>query len=156
MALNPGDPAPSLSIRNQSGKTVKLSDYSGKYVLLYFYPKDNTPGCTIEAKSLRDHYAEFTKLNAVILGVSKQDETSHKEFISQHQLPFDLLVDSDGTLAKSVGVDSIPVVGLLKRQSVLIDPAGRIAKIYRDVDAGKHAEEVLADIQKVQKQPKQK
>jgi peroxiredoxin Q/BCP len=146
MALVPGEKAPDFQAKNQHGKTIKLSDYKNKFVLIYFYPKDDTPGCTVQAQGLRDKYDEFKKANAVILGVSRQDEKSHKEFIAKYNLPFDLLVDSDGSLAKSLGVGSMPVLSLSKRQSVLVNPAGKVVRFYEDVDPKKHADDVLGDI----------
>lgn len=151
LALKAGDHLPSFTIKNQAGKTIKSEDLAGKYVLLYFYPKDETPGCTREAQMLRDKAADFKKQNAVIYGVSTQDEKSHQAFIAKEKLNFDLLVDTDGKLAKSCGISSIPVVGLHKRQSLLIGPDGRVVKFYDDVDPAKHADEVLKDLQATKK-----
>lgn len=145
-ALSVGALAPNFSTKNQDGKTVSLSDYAGKPVLLYFYPKDETPGCTKEACQFRDQYAEFKKQGAVVLGLSRQDVKSHKEFSEKHHLPFDLLVDKEGTIAKAYGVGKFPVLGLLKRQSVLISKDGHVIKFYEDVDPEKHAAEVLKDL----------
>ena len=148
LGLTPGQQAPDFSIKNQDGKVIRLSEFKGKPVLLYFYPKDDTPGCTKEACNFRDEFSKFKSAGAVVLGISKQDEKSHQEFKSKHHLPFDLLIDSDGALAKSYGVDSYPGVGLLKRQSVLIAANGKILKVYKDVDPDTHASEVLRDLQK--------
>lgn len=146
-ALTPGTSVPEVSAKNQNGKLVKMADQKGKYVLLYFYPKDNTPGCTKEAQELRDVHPSFKKLNAVVFGVSKQDESSHKKFIQEHSLPFDLLVDSDGSFAKSMGVE-MTMMGLFhKRQSLLIGPDGKVIKFYADVQPASHALDVLKDIQ---------
>jgi peroxiredoxin Q/BCP len=145
-ALSVGALAPNFSAKNQKGETKRLSDFAGKPVLLYFYPKDETPGCTKEACQFRDHYKEFKNQGAVILGLSRQDEKSHKEFSEKHSLPFDLLVDKDGTIAKAYGVGKYPVLGLFKRQSVLIGKDGHVIKFYEDVDPEKHAEEVLKDL----------
>lgn len=139
-------PAPSFSAKNQDGKVVSLSDFKGKPVLVYFYPKDDTPGCTKEACLLRDYYSQFEKAGASILGVSRQDAKSHQEFRKKHRLPFDLLVDEDGSLAKAFGVGLYPVVGFHKRQSVLIDRGGQVVRFYDDVDPAAHASEVLKDI----------
>ena len=141
-----GDLAPDFTTVNQDGKTVKLSDLRGKPVLLFFYPKDNTPGCTKEACSLRNEYSDYRKQNVTILGISRQDEKSHREFRDQHSLPFDLLVDKSGDIAKSFGVGKIPLIGFLKRQSILIGADGKISRIYRDVSPGNHALEVLKDL----------
>lgn len=148
LALVAGDPAPDITAKNQQGKPVKLSDYKGKFVLVYFYPKDDTPGCTVQACGLRDNYQKFKDLNVEILGVSRQDEKSHQKFIEKHKLPFDLLVDKDGSIAKAFSVGLIPVVGFTKRESFLIDPAGKIFRVYTDVDPAQHADKVLADVQK--------
>ena len=151
LGLSAGDPAPNISARNQNGKLIHLSDYRGKFILVYFYPKDETPGCTKEACSFRDEYAKIRKMNAVIFGVSRQDEKSHQKFIAHHHLPFDLLVDRDGSIAKAFGVGSIPILGLLKRESVLIGPDGKVIRFYDDVNPGRHAEEVLDDLRKAKR-----
>jgi peroxiredoxin Q/BCP len=149
IAANAGEPAPDFSAPNQDGKIVKLSDFRGKPVLIYFYPKDDTPGCTREACSMRDEYSRFAAHGAVILGVSRQDEKSHQEFRKKYSLPFDLIVDKDGAIAKSFGVGSMPLLGLLERKSVLVGPDGKLVKFYREVDPDKHAHEVLADLDKL-------
>lgn len=146
LALKAGDTMAPFTIKNQSGKTIDSKDLSGKFILLYFYPKDETPGCTREAQELRDKADEFKKLNAVVYGVSTQDEKSHQAFIAKEKLNFDLLVDTDGKLAKACGVSSIPIVGLHKRQSVLVGPDGKVVKFYDSVEPAKHADEVLKDI----------
>jgi peroxiredoxin Q/BCP len=153
-AMAVGDMAPNLSSKNQSGKIVKFSEFKGKYLLVYFYPADETPGCTKEACDLRDSYTKIKALNTEVLGVSRQGSESHKKFIANHKLPFDLLVDESGDITKAFGVETMPVVGYAHRESFLFDSNGKLRKIYHDVDASKHAEQVLADIQDLQKQPK--
>jgi peroxiredoxin Q/BCP len=153
LALAPGQPVPSLEAKNQDGKVVRLADYRGKFLLVYFYPADNTPGCTAEAQSLRDQYGALKKLDAAVLGVSRQGEASHRGFREKQNLPFDLLVDADGALAKALGVGTIPVVGLSRRQSVLIGPDGRVARFYDDVNPSRHAAEVIADIKLMRDAP---
>lgn len=148
MAVSAGTPAPNFVAKNQDGKEVRMADFKGKFVLIYFYPKDDTPGCTKEACDFRDRFTEVKKLNTVVLGVSRQDADSHKKFIAKHKLPFDLLVDSDGSLAKSFGVGTMPVVGFHKRQSVLVGPNGKVVHFYDSVSPEKHVDEVLADIRK--------
>jgi peroxiredoxin Q/BCP len=145
-AISVGSVAPTFTAKNQDGKNVNLTDFSGKPVLLYFYTKDETPGCTKEACEFRDKYADFKKQGAIVLGVSRQDEKSHKEFSLKHTLPFDLLVDSDGAIAKAYGIGKYPVLGFLKRQSVLIGRNGHILKVYEDVDPNGHAAQALKDI----------
>ena len=142
--LEPGTLAPEVSAPNQDGKTVRIADLKGHPVLIYFYPKDDTPGCTKEACSLRDAYTRYQDLGIVILGVSKQDSASHKAFIAKYRLPFDLLTDADGEFAKAFGVKTVPLFGWHKRQSVLLDAEGKVVKSFDDVDPSKHAEEVLA------------
>lgn len=142
--LEPGTPAPDVAAPNQDGKTVRLSDFAGRPMLLFFYPKDDTPGCTKEACLLRDAYTKYQAKGIVILGVSRQDAASHKAFIGKHKLPFDLLSDPDGRVAKAFGVASVPIFGWFKRQSVLLDGEHRVVKFFDDVDPNKHADEVLA------------
>lgn len=141
-----GERAADFSAPNQDGKTVRLSQFKGRPVLLYFYPKDDTPGCTKEACSFRDAFADYKKLGAVVLGVSRQDEKSHVAFQKKYNLPFDLLVDRDGSMARAFGVGLMPLIGLHSRKSVLIDGKGTIAKVYDDVDPATHSGEVLRDI----------
>jgi thioredoxin-dependent peroxiredoxin len=150
-AIAPGTAAPDFSAKNQDGKTVNLRDLRGKPVLMFFYPKDDTPGCTKEACNFRDSYGKFRELGTVILGVSRQDEKSHQKFKAKHKLPFDLLVDKDGKLAESYGVSLMPAVGFHKRQSVLIGPDGKVAKFYDSVDPTIHSDEVMKDIQAIAK-----
>lgn len=150
MAISPGTVAPDFTAKNQNGKQIHLADYRGKFVLLYFYPKDDTPGCTKEACTFRDHYAEIKKMNTVIFGISRQDEQSHQKFIARHSLPFDLLVDSDGKIGEAYGVKTIPILGFLRRRSVLIGPDGKVLRYYGDVDPARHADEVIADIRKAE------
>ena len=146
MAIELGGPAPEFSAPNQDGKVIRLNEFRGSPVLLYFYPKDDTPGCTKEACNFRDDYSKFKKAGAIILGVSRQDEASHQKFKQKHHIPFDFLVDKDGSIAKLYGVDTMPLVGFHKRQSFLIDRDGKIKKIYKDVNPNHHAEEVLKDL----------
>jgi peroxiredoxin Q/BCP len=155
MAVAAGAPAPDFHAKNQDGKEISLSDFKGKFVLIYFYPKDDTPGCTKEACDFRDRFTEVKKLNTVVLGVSRQDAESHKKFIAKHKLPFDLLVDTDGKIGEQFGVGAMPVVGgvmgLSKRQSVLIGPNQKVVKFYETVNPSSHVDEVLKDIQAASK-----
>jgi peroxiredoxin Q/BCP len=141
--LEPGATVPEFNAPNQDGKAVKLSDFKGSPVLLYFYPKDETPGCTKQACSLRDEFAEFKKLGAVVLGISRQDQASHQEFKKKHKLPFDLLVDADGKIAEKLGVSTMPLIGFHKRQSLIVGKDGKLLKFMGDVDPDTHTAEVL-------------
>jgi peroxiredoxin Q/BCP len=151
LGIAAGTAAPDFSAPNQDGKIVKLSDYKGKFVLMYFYPKDDTPGCTKEACDFRDKYGEIRALNTTVLGVSRQDAKSHQAFIAKHKLPFDLLIDEKGDIAKLYGVGTMPILGLHKRQSVLIGPDGKVVKFYDSVDPKTHVAEVIADIKAAKK-----
>lgn len=143
--------APAFTLPDQDGKTHALSDYVGGWVLLYFYPKDNTPGCTIEAKTIRDDLSDFEKLNATVLGISTDSVASHKKFAKKYKLPFTLLSDEDKKVVNIYGVWAEKnfmgkkYVGTL-RDSFLINPKGEIAKIYRKVKPGDHAKQVLRDL----------
>lgn len=139
--LKINDSAPDFIALDQNDKEHRLDDYAGQWLLLYFYPRDNTPGCTKEACAMRDNYSDYKKYNANILGVSTDSIKSHIKFAKKHELQFSLLSDSDKKLSKSYGVG-----GLNRRKSYLINPAGKIAKIYLKVKSATHASEVLADI----------
>ena len=141
-----GESAPDFNLHNQEGVSVKLSDQKGHPVLLYFYPKDGTPGCTTESCMLRDTFAKFQKEGAVIFGISTQDEKSHVEFRKSQKLPFDLLVDAKGDAAKAYGVGMIGGTNLFERKSVLIGADGVVLKFYESVNPSEHAEEVLKDL----------
>ena len=151
MKLKTGKLAPDFKTVDQDGKVQKLSDYRGQWVLLYFYPKDDTPGCTKEACAIADMMPDFKKLKLKVFGVSTQGEKSHKKFAEKYDLPFTLLVDEDKKIVKKYGVWAEKslygrkYMGTL-RNSFLIDPAGKIAKIYEKVKPETHAEEILADL----------
>lgn len=142
--LKPGMKAPAFSAQDQSGKTVQLSDYAGKSnVVLYFYPKDDTPGCTAEACSLRDGHGAILAAGAVVLGVSADDSISHIAFATKFQLPFPLLADPDKRIIDAYDV-RMPVVGIAKRVTFLIDKQGIIRHIVTSVDTKTHDKQVLA------------
>ena len=146
--LKEGDKAPAFTSKNQNGETVKLSDLKGRRVVLYFYPKDDTPGCTKEACSFRDADDVFNSKGIKVLGVSTDDEKSHQKFISKFQLPFDLLADTDKDIVESYGVWGEKSMYGKKymgtnRKTFLIDENGRIAKIFDKVNVAEHADEVL-------------
>jgi peroxiredoxin Q/BCP len=157
--LNVGDPAPpfeALALGGQygTGTTVRLSDFAGKYVVLYFYPKDDTPGCTVQACGVRDRWPDFQHLDAVLFGVSTDSLASHQAFIDKHGLPFPLLSDEDGTIVRAFGVwveknlYGKKSMGT-ERSTFVIGPDGRISAIFRRVKPDEHVEKVLA----VLKQP---
>ena len=143
-----GKPAPAFKLQDQAGKWHSLADYKGKWVAMYFYPKDDTPGCTTQACGFRDNIFAFNKEGAVILGISVDDMASHKEFAEKHSLPFTILADSDKTVTKSYGVlkTYMGVMEMARRDTFIIDPQGRIAKHYESVDPEGHSQVVLADI----------
>lgn len=138
--------APNFTLKNQDGKDVSLSDYAGKWTLIYFYPKDDTPGCTKEACALRDNFPFYEDTGIEILGISKDSPASHTKFIQKYSLPFTLLSDSEGSVAQTYGAD-----GMLgtKRISYLVSPNGTIAKAYPKVSPATHAQEVLEDLKKL-------
>jgi len=148
----PGSPAPPFRLPDQSGKLVSLADQRGKWVVLYFYPKDNTPGCTTEACDFRDNIFAFRELGAVVLGISVDDIESHRGFAAEHRLPFTILADSAKQVSKDYGVLHRPLglMDLARRETFIIDPEGRIAKHYREVDPAKHSKQVLTDLKALQ------
>lgn len=156
MTLPEKTKAPDFELPDQDGKIHALKDYLGKWVVLYFYPKDDTPGCTTEACNFRDDYSQYEKEDIVILGVSKDSTKSHAKFIEKYQLPFPLLADEEHKtieayqswgLKKMMGRE---YMGTL-RNSYLIDPEGMIAKAYPNVKPADHSAEILADLQELKK-----
>ena len=147
-APSAGQPAPEFKLQDQAGKWHSLADYRGKWVAIYFYPKDDTPGCTTQACGFRDNIFAFNKEGAVIVGISVDDVASHKAFAEKHGLPFALLADADKTVAKRYGVlkTYMGVMEMARRDTFLIDPEGRVAKHYESVDPDGHSKVVLEDI----------
>ncbi len=145
--IKEGDPAPGFELRDQNGQLHSLEDYRDKWVAVYFYPKDDTPGCTTEACEFRDDIFAFKALDCQILGVSLDDEVSHKAFADKYNLPFPLLADTDGITSEAYGVKA-KMFGMTvaRRQTFLIDPGGRIAKHYAKVDPDTHSQQLLADL----------
>ena len=146
--LKEGDKAPEFSAKNQDGETVKLKDLKGSRVVLYFYPKDDTPGCTKEACSFRDADDVYEKKGIKVLGVSVDDEASHRKFIDKYKLPFDLLADTDKKIVEKYGVWGEKSMYGRKymgthRKTFLIDEKGKIVKIFDKVKVAEHADEVL-------------
>ncbi len=139
-----GGAAPEFKAVAHEGTEVDLTKLRGKFVVLYFYPKDETPGCTKEACAFRDAFNELSKEGVVLVGISSDSVESHKEFASHHKLPFLLVSDPDKVIAKAYGVGS--TFGFMSRQTFVVDKEGKIKKIYRSVDVAKHAQEILADV----------
>lgn len=148
MDLQPGDKAPDFTVNDQDGKAVRLADFKGKKVVLYFYPKDLTPGCTAEACNLRDHYSALRKAGYEILGISTDDEKMHRKFIAKENLPFRLLSDPDKQVHSKYGtwieksMYGRKYMGTA-RVTFLIDAGGKISEVIRKVDTKNHAEQLL-------------
>jgi len=152
--LKIGSSAPVFRLPDQTGKIYQLADYQGKWLLLYFYPKDNTPGCTVEACTIRDNWADFGKLNASVLGISADSVASHQKFANKFNLSFPILADEDKFIIRRYGIlAEKSMFGKtflgIKRSSFLIDPDGKIAKIYEKVKPADHAAQVLEDLKKL-------
>ena len=146
--LKVGEAAPDFNLPDQNGKNHKLSDYHGKWLALYFYVKDDTPGCTKQACKFRDDFHQLRDLGAEVVGVSVDDSASHADFAKKYDLPFPLLADSKGETAKRY--DSIwSLIGLAKRNTYLIDPEGRIAKIYLSASPSRNSVEIVEDLKRM-------
>lgn len=141
MALSVGTKAPNFTVKDTNGNTVSFSDFTGRTVVLYFYPKDDTPGCTKEAQCFRDTYAEYQDKDIVLLGVSMDDEASHKKFTQKYDLPFPLLADVDGAITKAFDVEG---GGYAKRVTYVIDGNGTITHVDTNVNTSSHAQDLLA------------
>ncbi len=147
-----GSSAPDFSLPSQEGSPVSLKDYRGKWVVLYFYPKDQTPGCSREAHNFQVDQPQYADRNAVVLGVSLDSVDSHKKFCTKEGLNFKLLADTDHKVTDSYGsLTNLGVVKFAARHTFLIDPSGNIAKAYTSVDPVKHSAEVLAELDVLQK-----
>ncbi len=143
MALSVGTDAPAFTAKDTNGNTVSLSNFAGKTVVLYFYPKDDTPGCTKQACSFRDAYADYQGKDVIVLGVSKDDENSHQQFTQKYNLPFPLLADTDGAIIKAYDVDG---GGYAKRVTYVIDGTGKIVHVDSSVNTPTHASDIMAVI----------
>ncbi len=150
MRPKPGDPAPDFSCLATDGSTIALKDFRGKKLVLYFYPMDDTPGCTAQACSLRDYNRDIAAKGAAILGVSAQGEASHQRFTAKYRLNFPLLADTDRAMAKAYGVAGSGLfgvarglVGMNERVTFIIDEKGRVAEVLDDPNCTNHGEEVL-------------
>ena len=151
MAIEEGKKAPAFSAKDQNGNTVKLADFKGKHVVLYFYPKDNTPGCSVEACEFRDEYAVLKKKGTVVLGISPDSEASHQKFIAKFSLPFPLLIDAEHELAEKFGawgeksMYGRKFMGII-RSTFLIGRDGKVKKAWPKVSVKGHVKEVLEAI----------
>lgn len=143
MALSVGTKAPDFTVNDTNGNPVSLADFAGKTVVLYFYPKDDTPGCTKEACGFRDSYSDYQGKDAAVLGVSMDTESSHQAFTEKFSLPFPLLADVDGLLTNAYDVSG---GGYSKRVTYVIDGKGTIAKVYETVKTDSHAADILAEL----------
>lgn len=154
MPIPAGNPAPDFTLQDDSEKEFRLSDYHGKIVLLYFYPKDDTSGCTTEACNFRDDYSEYEKADVTILGISPDSPKSHAKFKTKYDLPFTLLADPDHRIAKAYGVWGPKIFmgkkyeGIL-RTTFLISPDSRILKVFENVRPAEHSADVLAELKKL-------
>ena len=147
-----GQAAPEFSLPSQEGKTVSLDQYKGKWVVLYFYPKDMTSGCTMEAHKFQEDLPKYQRVNAVILGVSVDSASSHKTFCTKEGLSFKLLSDEQkSTVAKYGSLGNYMGIKIAKRNTFLIDPEGKVAKVWTGVDPSTHSAEVLAELAELEK-----
>jgi len=143
-----GSPAPGFHLQDQNGDWHDLQDYHGSWLAIYFYPKDDTPGCTTEACNFRDNIYAFKAIGASVIGISVDDVGSHREFSEKYKLPFTILADEDGETAKAYGVlRDWKLVQIASRQSFLVNPEGVIVKHYEDVDPDTHTQQVLNDLE---------
>jgi len=145
-----GSPAPDFRLQDQNGEWHALADYRGEWLAIYFYPKNDTPGCTTEACNFRDNIYAFRAIGAHVVGVSVDDVDSHKSFADKYRLPFILLADAEGEMARSYGVlRDWKLVQIAARQSFIVDPDGVIVRHYEDVDPETHTQQVLADLERL-------
>ncbi len=142
-----GKPAPDFRLPDQSGNTLSLKDFQGKWLVLYFYPKDDTPGCTQEACAFRDDLAQLTEMGAAVVGISVDDTDSHAEFAKKYHLPFPLLADKDGHVAASYGaLVNLGIMKMARRFTFLIDPKANISKVYLSVETSRHSQDIITDL----------
>jgi peroxiredoxin Q/BCP len=147
-----GDAAPAFTLQDQNGKTRSLADYRNKWLVLYFYPKDDTPGCTEQACTFRDDWHKLAALAVEVVGVSVDDVTSHFAFARKFSLPFPLLADTSGEVAGRYGsVYGLGPIKFAKRNTFLVDPQGRVAKVYLSADTSRNSQQVIDDLQALQR-----
>lgn len=145
-----GSAAPNFNLPDQNGKQHALQDFRGKWLILYFYPKDDTPGCTQEACAFRDDLNLLAEMGAQVVGVSVDDSNSHAEFAKKYHLPFPLLADRSGDVAASYGaLMDLGIMKLARRFTFLIDPQGNVSKIYLSVETSRHSKEIIEDLKHV-------
>ncbi len=145
--LGVGSVAPDFTLQDQYGQVQSLADYRGRWVVLYFYPRDDTPGCTAEACAFRDDIRQLKNLQVAVLGVSLDSVDSHRRFADKHALPFPLLADPKGRVAAAYNaLWAVGPIRFARRHSFIIDPGGRIARIYRSVKPGGHSDQVIRDL----------
>lgn len=145
-----GEPAPAFNLKNSIKQSVTLKNFKGKWLVIYFYPKDDTPGCTKESCSFRDNFQSIQSLNASIVGISLDSTESHNLFQKKYGLPFILLSDPNGEVAKKYGaLNNFIIFKFANRQSFIIDPEGIVRQVYRTVNPHSHSEEVIADLKKL-------
>ena len=145
-----GQPAPDFQLQDQYGDCHQLADFADQWLAIYFYPKDDTPGCTTEACNFRDNFYAFRAIGAAVVGISLDDVASHREFSDKYRLPFTILADTDGATASAFGVlRDMKVFKVARRESFLINPDGIVVKHYPKVDPDTHTQDVLADIKKL-------
>lgn len=145
-----GKPAPDFNLPDQNGRKHSLQAYRGKYLVLYFYPKDDTPGCTQEACAFRDDLDQLTELGAQVVGISVDDSDSHAEFAKKYHLPFPLLADRHGEVADSYGaLLNLGIMKLARRYTFMIDPQGNIIHEYLSVDTSRHSKDIIEDLKQL-------
>ena len=149
--LQPGNPFPNFSLPNQDGKTIKLSDFAGNWLVVYFYPKDDTPGCTIQGKSFTSGKADYDREGVKVVGVSQDDVASHKNFCNKFAFTIDLLSDTQAQLQKALGIGQAEWKGMKfwERTSFVVDPQGVIRKVYEKVSPEGHEQVLLEDIRRL-------
>lgn len=148
--LRAGEMAPDFLLADGEGRMRQLGEWRGTWLILYFYPRDDTPGCTAEAKNFNERLPEFAALKAQVVGISVDNVDSHRTFASRHGLNFPLLADTDGKVSQRYGaLNDFAIIKFAKRHTYLIDPDGRIAKAYRDVEPSLHAGEIIADLKRL-------
>lgn len=154
--ISAGQKFPDFSLQNQDGKSKSLKDYAGKWLVLYVYPKDDTPGCTIQGKSFTATKAEFERIGVQVVGVSQDDVKSHKDFCTKYSFTIDLLADPKGELLKNAGVGQSEYKGTMywNRTTFLVDPTGTLKKVYENVKPDGHEQVLLNDIQEIKKTAK--